>query len=180
MLVCGFGIFTIFIFLYFVSFLTEITQLTLLDSILKSSDSAPDSSEFPLFSHPCLKSFFPTITGLAEVHNVHGELLILEAVLSWLPRCKDIVLTVIKNKLDHNCDAFMLQFGNACGFLSDLLEQIKLISSVVSILKIYTIYLVLFNSSRFAGLRAARLGRHLLHALSPHQALSIYNNSWTR
>ena len=95
----------------------------------------PDSSEFSLFSltHPCLNSFLPIITGLAEVHNVHGELLILKAVLSWLPRCKEIVINGVKSKSNCKSDAFMMQFGTACSFLSDLLEQVKLITSVVSI-----------------------------------------------
>ena len=131
-------------FVYFIfAFLHGKTLLISIESKLKTVGITPESSGFPLFSfsHPCLNSFLPIITGLAEVHNVHGELLILQAVLSWLPRCKDIVLNVVKSKSNYTCDEFLLQFGTACSFLSDLLEQIKLISSVVSIFVVYaTLY----------------------------------------
>ncbi|KAI6653947.1 hypothetical protein LOD99_3123 [Oopsacas minuta] len=104
------------------------------ESDVSISESTPNSFPLLTLSHPCLNSFLPIITGLAEVHNVHGELLILKAVSSWLPRCKDIVLAHIASQPNFIYDDFMLEFGASCSFLSDLLEQIKLITTVVKIL----------------------------------------------
>ena len=101
-------------------------------SIYVDSDVKEQSDGCFQYIHPCLNSFLPIITGLAEVHNVKGELLILESVSKWLPICRDIILKYLYLKNDKTYEQFVTEFAAPCSFLSDLLEQIKLIISVVS------------------------------------------------